>query len=147
MTKYSVQILKNILIDILKSNDVSIDDNYSPILDYVAHLANFQCDANNFHMISWKETCMVYLESFMGEEISEKVTKKFVEESEKPMINFLEKELGMDVIPMPFRQVFEFGGSLHCSTWDVRRNGQCKDFFPNREDIEDVGLTNLTDLP
>jgi len=73
--------------------------------------------------------------------------KIVVEEGEKPMINFLEKELGMDVIPMPFRQVFEFGGSLHCSTWDVRRTGGCKDFFPNREDIEDVGMTNLTDLP
>lgn len=63
-----------------------------------------------------------------------------VEENEKPMINFLEKELGMDVITVPYRRVFEFGGSLHCSTWDVRRDGGCKDYFPNREDIEDVGL-------
>ncbi|CAD7970495.1 unnamed protein product [Amoebophrya sp. A120] len=69
------------------------------------------------------------------------------EEGEKPLINYLEGELGFDVIGVPYRQVFEFGGSLHCSTWDVRRTGGCKDFFPNREDIEDVGLHNLTDLP
>ncbi|CAD7946342.1 unnamed protein product [Amoebophrya sp. A25] len=73
--------------------------------------------------------------------------KIVVEEGEKPLINMLEKELGFDVIPIPYRQVFEFGGSLHCSTWDVRRTGTCKDYFPNREDIEDVGLNNLTDLP
>lgn len=74
-------------------------------------------------------------------------SKVVVEETEKPLISFLEKELGMDVIPIPFRHVFEFGGSLHCSTWDVRRNGGVRDFFPNREDYEDVGLTRLTDLP
>lgn len=122
--------------------------------------------------------------------------KIVVEEGEKPLINFLEGELGFDVIGVPYRQVledsmrdqyqfrfscrliihwthaaleirsekmnwllhhlvlpeqlpqvFEFGGSLHCSTWDVRRTGKCKDYFPNRDDIEDVGLNNLTDLP
>jgi len=74
-------------------------------------------------------------------------SKIVVEETEKPMIDFLEKELGMDVIAIPFRSVFEFGGALHCSTWDVRRRGGRKDFFPSREGIEDVGLTNHTDLP
>jgi len=73
--------------------------------------------------------------------------KIVVEEGEKPLINFLEQEIGMDVCPIPYRQVFEFGGSLHCSTWDVRRTGGVKDYFPMREDIEDVGLNNLTDLP
>lgn len=73
--------------------------------------------------------------------------KIIVEENEKPMINFLEQEIGLDVIPVPFRQVFEFGGSLHCSTWDVRRNGEKKNFFENDTDCEDVGLLNLTDLP
>lgn len=73
--------------------------------------------------------------------------KIIVEENEKPMIDFLEKEIGMDVIAVPFRNVFEFGGSLHCSTWDVRRTGKKKNYFPNTENCEDVGLTNLTDLP
>ena len=31
-------------------------------------------------------------------------TKILVEENEKPMINFLENEIGLDVIPVPFRQ-------------------------------------------
>jgi len=74
-------------------------------------------------------------------------SKIIVEENEKPMINFLEQEIGLDVIPVPFRKVFEFGGSLHCSTWDVRRNGGQKDYFPDREECPDIGMTNLTDLP
>lgn len=73
--------------------------------------------------------------------------KIICEENEKPMINFLEKEIGLDVVPVPFRNVFEFGGSLHCSTWDVRRTGAKKNYFPNEEGCEDVGLLNLTDLP
>lgn len=73
--------------------------------------------------------------------------KIVVEAGEKAMIRTLEQEHGFDVCPVPFRQVFEFGGSLHCSTWDVRRTGECKDYFPNREDIEDVGMSRLTDLP
>ena len=63
MSKYSVPILKDILLDILKSNAIRIDDNYSPIIDYVAHLAHFQCASNNFHVVSWTDTCTVYLES------------------------------------------------------------------------------------
>lgn len=73
--------------------------------------------------------------------------KVVCEANELPLINMLEKEYGFDVCPIPFRNVFEFGGSLHCSTWDVRRNGVKKDYFPNREDITDVGLLKLTDLP
>jgi glycine amidinotransferase len=64
------------------------------------------------------------------------------------MINFLEQEHGFDVCPIDFRDVFEFGGSLHCSTWDVRRNGGCKNYFPSREGVEeDVGMTGQTKLP
>ena len=59
--------------------------------------------------------------------------KIIVEETEQPMITFLEQEHGFDVCTLPFRSVYEFGGSLHCATWDVRRRGNCKDYFPNRE--------------
>merc|ERR1719281_625083 len=69
------------------------------------------------------------------------------EEGETPLINFLEQEHGFDVLGIPYRQVFEFGGSLHCSTWDIRRRGDMKNYFPNREGITDVGLLNHTDLP
>ena len=58
--------------------------------------------------------------------------KIVVEENEKPMIQFLEQEHGFDVLTVPFRSVYEFGGSLHCTTWDVRRRGDRKNYFPNR---------------
>merc|ERR1711964_394880 len=73
--------------------------------------------------------------------------KIVVEEGETALINFLEQEHGFDVLGVPFRNVFEFGGSLHCSTWDVRRRGDKKNFFPNRESIVDHGLVDYTNLP
>ena len=39
---------------------------------------------------------------------------------------------GMDVIPVPFRDAYAFGGSLHCATTDVYREGGCEDYFPNQ---------------
>jgi glycine amidinotransferase len=61
--------------------------------------------------------------------LSEKVV--VCEENEKAGIQVLE-DLGFDVIAIPYRKVFEFGGSIHCSTWDVRRADACKDYFPNQ---------------
>ena len=57
-------------------------------------------------------------------------TKVVCEEREKPLQDLLAKH-GFEVYPIPFRHVFEYGGSLHCATWDVRRNGHCEDYFPN----------------
>ena len=54
-----------------------------------------------------------------------------VEASEEKMIKQMES-FGMDVIPVPFRDVYAFGGSLHCSTTDVYREGECEDYFPNQ---------------
>eukprot|EP00397_Hematodinium_sp_SG-2012_P009499 GEMP01009586.1.p1 GENE.GEMP01009586.1~~GEMP01009586.1.p1 ORF type:complete len:403 (+),score=89.65 GEMP01009586.1:119-1327(+) len=73
--------------------------------------------------------------------------KIVVEEGETEFISMLEGEYGFDVLGVPYRHVFEFGGSLHCSTWDVRRRGSKKDYFPNRKDITDIGLEKLTNLP
>ena len=36
---------------------------------------------------------------------------------------------GFDTITLPFRNVFEFGGSFHCVTTDIRRRGQMKSYF------------------
>ena len=63
--------------------------------------------------------------------------KVIVEETEKPLITFLEQEHGFDVCTLSFRSVYEFGGSLHCATWDVRRRGNCKDYFSNRGNNQD----------
>jgi glycine amidinotransferase len=41
-------------------------------------------------------------------------------------------KLGMEVIPVPFRDAYPFGGGLHCATGDVHREGVCDDFFPQQ---------------
>lgn len=53
------------------------------------------------------------------------------EESEVHMIARL-KELGFEPIPVPWRDCYAFGGSLHCWTADVHREGGCNDYFPNQ---------------
>ncbi|MEL6710180.1 MAG: glycine amidinotransferase, partial [Pseudomonadota bacterium] len=57
-------------------------------------------------------------------------TKVVCEAQEKPLQDLLDRH-GFEVYPIPFRYVFEYGGSLHCATWDVRRTGDCEDYFPN----------------
>lgn len=54
-----------------------------------------------------------------------------VEEQEINTQNCL-KDLGFRVIGVPFRGVYEFGGSLHCATWDISREDSMEDFFPNQ---------------
>ncbi|MDC3131330.1 serine/threonine protein kinase [Pelagibacteraceae bacterium] len=54
-----------------------------------------------------------------------------VEASEEKMIKQMEG-FGMEVIPIPFRDAYAFGGSLHCATTDVYRDGECEDYFPNQ---------------
>jgi glycine amidinotransferase len=54
-----------------------------------------------------------------------------VEASEEKMIKQMEG-FGMTVVPVPFRDVYAFGGSLHCATTDVYRDGECEDYFPNQ---------------
>ncbi|MGA5461646.1 serine/threonine protein kinase [Mycobacterium sp. NPDC050041] len=55
-------------------------------------------------------------------------TKVICEERERPLQELLSR-LGFEVFTIPFRNVFEFGGSLHCATWDVRRIGECEEYF------------------
>lgn len=57
-------------------------------------------------------------------------TKVICEAQEKPLQDML-AGLGFEVFPVPFRNVFEYGGSLHCATWDVRRDGDRQDYFPH----------------
>lgn len=52
-----------------------------------------------------------------------------VEASEVYQMDQLDK-LGMEVIPVPFRDAYAFGGGLHCATADVFREGSCTDYFP-----------------
>lgn len=58
--------------------------------------------------------------------------KVICEEQEYPLHELLDKH-GFEVNTIPFRNVFEFGGSLHCATWDIRRKGTCEDYFPDMD--------------
>lgn len=51
-----------------------------------------------------------------------------VEENEKPLIDAL-KNWGFEPIPIPFRNFYPFGGSVHCATLDVRRRGTLQSYF------------------
>ncbi len=51
-----------------------------------------------------------------------------VEENEKPLIELLEKH-GFKTIPIPFRNFYPFGGSMHCATTDIRRRGKLEKYF------------------
>lgn len=51
-----------------------------------------------------------------------------VEEQEKPLIKKL-KEWGFEPIPIPFRNFYPFGGSIHCATADIRRRGELQSYF------------------
>jgi len=54
-----------------------------------------------------------------------------VEATERHQIAQL-KAFGFEVIPVPFRDVYAFGGGLHCATADLYREGICEDYFPNQ---------------
>ena len=52
-----------------------------------------------------------------------------VEASEVHQMDQIDR-LGLEVIPVPFRDAYAFGGGLHCATTDVYREGVCEDYFP-----------------
>ncbi len=54
-----------------------------------------------------------------------------VEASEIHQMEQMDK-LGMEVLPVEFRDAYPFGGGLHCATADVHRQGQCEDYFPKQ---------------
>jgi len=56
-------------------------------------------------------------------------TKIVCEENERPLHELLDG-MGFTVLTTPFRSVFEYGGSLHCATWDIHRDGTQEDYFP-----------------
>jgi glycine amidinotransferase len=60
-----------------------------------------------------------------------------VERQEEPTQKLL-KDLGFQVIPVDFRHVYTFGGSFHCVTCDVRREGQLEDYgFPPLSEMDE----------
>ena len=51
-----------------------------------------------------------------------------VEQDEKKLIQTL-NNIGIDCIPIPFRDVYKFGGSFHSHTLDIYRESSFEDFF------------------
>jgi glycine amidinotransferase len=51
-----------------------------------------------------------------------------VEEHEAPLIALLQQH-GFEPIPIPFRDFYPFGGSVHCATADIRRRGTLCSYF------------------
>ena len=41
-------------------------------------------------------------------------------------------KMGIEVIPVDYADQVAFGGSLHCSTVDIYREGNCEDYFPKQ---------------
>jgi glycine amidinotransferase len=58
------------------------------------------------------------------------------EEQETALHELLESE-GFEVIKVPFRAVYEFGGGLHCATWDTLRDDDDENLFPERPEGTD----------
>ena len=54
-----------------------------------------------------------------------------VEAHEERYMEQLDK-MGIEVIPVPYDKVVPFGGSLHCTTVDVNRDGKLEDYFPKQ---------------
>jgi len=59
-----------------------------------------------------------------------------VEAEEKSLQDLLRSE-GFRTIPVPFRKVYEFGGSLHCATLDFEREDSKEDHFPKGVETRD----------
>eukprot|EP00941_MAST-03F_sp_MAST-3F-sp1_P003676 g3676.t1 len=51
-------------------------------------------------------------------------------EAEETALHALLEDEGFEVVPVPFRNVYEFGGGIHCATWDLMRDGGMEDYFP-----------------
>lgn len=55
-------------------------------------------------------------------------THVIVEENEYSLMKMLEKH-GFVPVPIPFRNFYPFGGSVHCATADIRRRGELQSYF------------------
>lgn len=51
-----------------------------------------------------------------------------VVEKQEELMQKLLKDLGFKVIPVDFRHLYTFGGSFHCVTCDVRREGKLEEY-------------------
>lgn len=58
-----------------------------------------------------------------------------VDELEPTLMELLVKH-GFEPIPCPIRGLAEFGGGLHCSTVEIKREGRLESYFPHIDELE-----------
>ena len=100
-------------VDIFRENGWHVEVCVEPEID--------QVDDPNYHGKSGKWICMNVLP--LGPE------KVAVMEHDVAVAKQLES-LDFEVVLVPFKDVVEFGGALHCCTMDIRRLGTCESYFP-----------------
>jgi glycine amidinotransferase len=107
------------LLELCKINDWEIVDAAPPTHIYPGEITSW--GATDEPDVSWISMNTLSLD--------EKTV--FVESHEEAYIEQLDK-LGFEVIPIPYDKAEIFGGSLHCTTVDVFREGDCVDYFPKQ---------------
>lgn len=107
------------LLQLIKQNDWEIVDAAPPTHVYPNKIGSW--GASGVPSTSWISMNTLSLD--------EKTI--FVEAHETAYCEQLDK-LGFEVIPIPYDQAEIFGGSLHCTTVDVYREGPCVDYFPKQ---------------
>lgn len=105
-------------VELLKKNDWEIVETVGPTYNYNEVLDTFGTPRKGPNPI------------FMNT-ISLGPNTVCVEAHEERYMEQLAK-LGVEVVPVPYNKVVPFGGSLHCTTVDVYREGDLEDYFPNQ---------------
>jgi glycine amidinotransferase len=107
------------LLQLIKQNDWEIVDAAPPTHVYPNKISSW--GASGTPDVSWISMNTLSLDE----------KSVFVEAHELVYIDQLTK-LGFEVIPIPYDKAEIFGGSLHCTTIDVYREGPCVDYFPKQ---------------
>ena len=106
------------MVELFKKNDWEIVQAAEPVLVHNASLSLSACPKVGPSWISLNTLS-----------IDEKTV--CVQAGETAYCEQLDK-MGFEVIPIPYEKVNPFGGGLHCTTLDVCREGELKDYFPNQ---------------
>jgi len=107
------------LLELIKLNDWEVVEAAPPTHVYSGEISSW--GATEKPDVSWISMNTLSLD--------EKTV--FVEAHELKYIDQLTK-LGFEVIEIPYDKAEIFGGSLHCTTVDVFREGDCVDYFPKQ---------------
>jgi glycine amidinotransferase len=111
-------ILNDEAVQLFKMNDWEIVEAAPPSFEYPGNLDAF---GHPHHGVSW----------ISANTLSLGPNTICVEAHEERYIEQL-TNLGIEVVPVPYDKVVPFGGSLHCTTVDVYREGKLEDYFPKQ---------------